>query len=272
MSDRVINYTFCCEQRHETRYAQFLLLIDIRKGVHECNIYNDSKSSYSFNNANGRRFSVLPRSLNYNETPPASDIASQAFKNRIYVHITAYTYIHVYIRIYTCIHYIPYFQLLNGFKYYFCRVIISRCVSNATWICCFSSDRFVFHDQPVSGSHSHAIFRDQKTGNGENENGTSSFSLYQHADLFDKQLRTVVLLRPNGEVSTFLFALTLTDTGEPITKVPYSLFVRITSRVIALLGYRSIFIFFFFSVFLHNVKLNKTGSLPFLRAFARIRK
>lgn len=198
---------------------------------------------------------------------------SQAFKNRIYVHNCIYIYTHVYTYIYTCIHYIPYFQLLNGFKYYFCRVIISRCVSNTTWICCFSSDRFVFHDQPVSGSHSHAIFRDQKTGNGENENGTSSFSLYQHADLFDKQLRTVVLLRPNGEVSTFLFTLTLMDTGEPITKVPYSLFVRITNkscnRVTRVSG---LFSFFFFSVFLHNVKLNKTGSLPFLRAFARIRK
>lgn len=49
--------------------------------------------------------------------------------------------------------------------------------------------------------HSHTIFRDQKEGNGKNENGTSSFPFDQHADLIDKQLRTIVLLRPNGEVS-----------------------------------------------------------------------
>jgi len=51
--------------------------------------------------------------------------------------------------------------------------------------------------------HSHTIFRDKKEGNGKNENGTSSFPLDQHADLVDKQLRTIVLLRPNGEVSIY---------------------------------------------------------------------
>jgi len=49
--------------------------------------------------------------------------------------------------------------------------------------------------------HSHTIFRDKKARNGKNENGTSSFPLDQHTDLVDKQLRAIVLLRPNGEVS-----------------------------------------------------------------------
>lgn len=59
----------------------------------------------------------------------------------------------------------------------------------------------------MSGGHRHAVFRDEKTGNGTNENGTSSFPFHQHADLVYKQLRTVVLLRANGEVSVFVFTL-----------------------------------------------------------------
>lgn len=53
----------------------------------------------------------------------------------------------------------------------------------------------------MPGGHSHAVFRNEKAGNGEDENGTGSFSLDQHTDLFDEQLRTVVVLRANGEVS-----------------------------------------------------------------------
>lgn len=67
------------------------------------------------------------------------------------------------------------------------------------------------------GGYSHAIFRDKKAGNGKNENGTSSFPLDQHTDLVDKQLRAVILLRPNGEVSIsyltfFIFSLLLSST------------------------------------------------------------
>jgi len=65
----------------------------------------------------------------------------------------------------------------------------------------FFLDRFIFYDKLMFSGHSHTIFRDKKEGNGKNENGTSSFPLDQHADLVDKQLRTIVLLRPNGEVS-----------------------------------------------------------------------
>lgn len=71
------------------------------------------------------------------------------------------------------------------------------------------SDRIIFHDKPMFGGHSHAIFRDKKAGNGKNENGTSSFPLDQHTDLVDKQLRAVVLLRPNGEVSIYFLTFFL---------------------------------------------------------------
>jgi len=56
----------------------------------------------------------------------------------------------------------------------------------------------------MPGGHSHAVFRNEKAGNGENENGTSSFSLNQHTNFLYEQLRTVILLRANGEVSYFL--------------------------------------------------------------------
>lgn len=59
----------------------------------------------------------------------------------------------------------------------------------------------------MPGGHRHAVFRDEKTGNGTDENGTSPFPFHQHADLVYKQLRTVVLLRANGEVSVFVFTL-----------------------------------------------------------------
>ncbi|KAF0770707.1 Uncharacterized protein FWK35_00004740 [Aphis craccivora] len=93
-----------------------------------------------------------------------------------------------------------YFVLLivsYGLVPYQCTVIHRYMNINATND--LTDNWFIFYDKLMFSGHSHTIFRDKKEGNGKNENGTSSFPLDQHADLVDKQLRTIVLLRPNGE-------------------------------------------------------------------------
>jgi len=81
----------------------------------------------------------------------------------------------------------------------------------------------------VFGSHSHTVFRDKKEGNGKNENGTSSFPLDQHTDLVDKQLRAIVLLRPNGEVSISFYFFFFTFIFESYKYIP-SFYKKVHNR------------------------------------------
>lgn len=66
-------------------------------------------------------------------------------------------------------------------------------------ICCFvlliSTDRLVFHDQPVPGRHRDAIRGNEEAGNGENEVGAGQVPFNKYPRLIHKQLGAHFMLR-----------------------------------------------------------------------------